>query len=160
MARGLCIPRLLPHAAASLHDTHYFRWVRGIKRAPQGGQAVHDVLPLALACVLASCDHLPVYTHSRSSPSLRLALASAHTHARCWQKTGLQGNFAQDFVTTWEGKAKPVAATWAAVQDQWLTAIADFEGEGCPGLNVCGCSIRRALQHSAPVWPSLHESGP
>lgn len=60
-------------------------------------------------------------------------------------------------MTTWEGKAKPVAATWAAVQDQWLTAITDFEGEGHPSFLFVGCSVRRALQHSAPVWPMLHE---
>lgn len=55
--------------------------------------------------------------------------------SRCWQETGLDGNFAQDFVATWESRSKPVAKTWAAVQDQWLNSIANFEGkkEACVG---------------------------
>lgn len=32
-------------------------------------------------------------------------------------------------MTTWEGRAKPVATKWAAVQDKWLQSITNFEGE-------------------------------
>lgn len=48
---------------------------------------------------------------------------------RCWQKTGLEGNFVQDFVATWEARAKPVANTWAAAHEQWIKSITNFEGE-------------------------------
>lgn len=53
--------------------------------------------------------------------------------ARCWQQTGLEGNFAQDFVASWEARAKPVASAWAATQEQWLQALIKFEGESFHG---------------------------
>eukprot|EP00775_Hariotina_reticulata_P012807 gene12807-12935_t len=55
----------------------------------------------------------------------------------CWQNTGLRGSFALDFVNEWNARAGPVAAGWAAAQEEWIGAVARFE-EAFPGINQWG----------------------
>jgi len=50
----------------------------------------------------------------------------------CWQNTGLRGTFALDFVNEWNARAGPLAAGWTAAQEEWIAAVARFEG-GHPG---------------------------
>lgn len=56
----------------------------------------------------------------------------------CWENTGLRGNFALDFVNEWNARAGPVAAGWAAAQEQWIGAVARFEGRLCRSCRAGG----------------------
>jgi hypothetical protein len=47
----------------------------------------------------------------------------------CWENTGLRGNLALDFASTWDATQGKVAAGWSAAQQQWIDAIGRFTGE-------------------------------
>jgi hypothetical protein len=47
----------------------------------------------------------------------------------CWENTGLRGNLALDFASTWDRTSNAMAAGWSAVQNQWVDAFARFGGE-------------------------------
>jgi hypothetical protein len=78
---------------------------------------------------------------------------------RCWQETGLQGNFAQDFVKSWEDKSRPVMESYAKAQDQWLSALKNMKSEGCPavmGFALCVPRCQRPSQGIVCAFGQMH----
>ncbi|WIA10944.1 hypothetical protein OEZ85_011107 [Tetradesmus obliquus] len=58
----------------------------------------------------------------------------------CWENTGLRGNLALDFASTWDRTSSAMTAGWSAVQQQWVDAFTRF-GEQYPGLSGWGDSL-------------------